>query len=130
MPGALEPLRYQANETSAAKPASDELAFVKLRFKRPDQDVSEPLEVPVLRSQAAKSLNEASAETRFAMAVAGFGELLRGGRYSGSRFNYDNVQSLARAALGEDRFGYRHEFVRLIELARRQQPVPSTAVKD
>ena len=54
---------------------------------------------------------------RFAAAVAGFGQLLRGGRYTGD-YDYDDVIALAQGARGEDPFGYRAEFVDLVRLAR------------
>ena len=47
--------------------------------------------------------------------MAGFGQLLRGGRYTGG---YDEVNALARGARGGDLFGYRAEFVDLVRLAR------------
>jgi Ca-activated chloride channel family protein len=56
-------------------------------------------------------------ETRFAAAVAGFGQLLRGGRYMGD-FSYDDVAELAVGAKGDDPFGYRAEFVNLVRLAK------------
>jgi Ca-activated chloride channel family protein len=55
-------------------------------------------------------------ETRFAAAVAGFGQLLRGGRHMGD-FSYDDVTALAAGAKGDDPFGYRAEFVNLVRLA-------------
>ena len=55
-------------------------------------------------------------ETRFAIAVAAFGQLLRGGRYTGE-FSYEDVIELARAAKGDDQFGYRAEFINLVRLA-------------
>lgn len=54
---------------------------------------------------------------RFAATVAGFGQLLRGGRYTGD-YDYDDVIALAQGARGEDPFGYRAEFVDLVRLAR------------
>jgi Ca-activated chloride channel homolog len=60
---------------------------------------------------------DAPQEARFATAVAGFGELLRGGQHNG-RFTYDDVLRLASAARGEDPFGYRSEFLQLVRAAR------------
>ena len=58
---------------------------------------------------------------RFAASVAAFGQLLRGGKYTGE-FSYTDVTKLARGALAEDRDGYRREFVSLVELARTLTP--------
>ena len=54
---------------------------------------------------------------RFAAAVAGFGQLLKGGKYTGN-FNFAGVAKLAHSARGEDRFGYRGEFLSLVNLAQ------------
>ncbi|MEM9473307.1 MAG: YfbK domain-containing protein [Pseudomonadota bacterium] len=43
-------------------------------------------------------------------------QVLRGGRYTG-KFSYDDVVSLAQSADGEDRFGYRAEFINLVRPA-------------
>ena len=51
------------------------------------------------------------------IAVAGFGQLLRGGQYTGD-FSYDNVLNLARSGRGEDPFCYRGEFIALVRLAK------------
>jgi Ca-activated chloride channel family protein len=53
----------------------------------------------------------------FSTAVAGFGQLLRGGKYTGS-LKFDDVIRQARGALGEDPFGYRAEFVSLAQKAK------------
>ena len=58
---------------------------------------------------------------RFAAAVAGFGQLLRGGRHTGN-FGYDDVLALARGARGADPHGYRGEFLTLVGLARSLDP--------
>ncbi len=46
-----------------------------------------------------------------------YGELLRGGRHTGS-FSYDDVLKLAIAARGDDPFGYRSEFLQLVRAAK------------
>ena len=49
--------------------------------------------------------------------MAGFGQLLRGGQYTG-KLTYTDVRQLASASLGSDRYGYRSEFLRLVDLAQ------------
>ena len=56
-------------------------------------------------------------DARFASAVAGFAELLRGGRYTGS-LSYDDVLRIANASRGPDDFGYRSEFLELVRAAK------------
>ena len=62
-------------------------------------------------------MEAAPRDARFAAAVAAFGQLLRGGPYTGD-FSYDDVIVLAQDARGEDPFGHRAEFIRLVRLAQ------------
>ena len=54
---------------------------------------------------------------QFSTAVAGFGQLLRGGKYTGP-LKYDDVIREARGALGDDPYGYRAEFLTLVHKAK------------
>jgi Ca-activated chloride channel family protein len=58
-----------------------------------------------------------AAETAFATAVAGFAQILKGGKYTGD-FTYDDVIELARDNRGDDPYGHRTEFVQLVRKAR------------
>ena len=49
--------------------------------------------------------------------MAGFGQLLRGGTFTGP-LSYDDVIGQAQAARGDDAFGYRTEFVQLVRKAK------------
>jgi Ca-activated chloride channel family protein len=112
-----EPLRYGQPATADSAARGDEIAFLRLRYKQPDGDVSQLQEWPIRRDQVVKDWKEASERFRFAAAVAGFGQLLRGGRYT-TAFGYDDVLTLARGARGTDPFGYRGEFLTLVGLAK------------
>ena len=94
-----------------------ELATLKIRFKLPGADTSTPITRVVTFADAFASVDAAPRETRFAAAVAGFGQLLRGGRHTGA-YGYDDVIALAQGARGDDPFGYRAEFVNLVRLAK------------
>jgi secreted protein with Ig-like and vWFA domain len=94
-------------------PASDETMTVKLRWKAPDKDVSELMEVPV--KDAGAALGEAGPETRWALSVAGFASMLRHSQFAGMTWN--DIRSLAASAKGEDPHGYRGEFLQLIDRA-------------
>ena len=114
----IEPLRYRTEADEAPGPDfANEYAFLKIRYKLPDGDTSTLMVRPVTRADHADSFATAPREARFAAAVAGFGQLLRGGRYTGD-YGFDDVIELARGAKGEDRFGYRAEFVNLVRLAK------------
>lgn len=115
----IDPLRYQSTPAVPAA-AGDEIAFVRLRYKLPGQNASRLIERAVRRADGLDNLEAASDDFRFAAAVAGFGQLLRGdgngGRYTGN-LSYADVVRLARDARGSDPFGYRGEFLGLVSTA-------------
>jgi Ca-activated chloride channel homolog len=111
--GRVDDLRYAKPE--AASGVKGELAHVRLRYKAPEADSSQLLEFPV-RKSAVAALDRSSNDFRFAVSVAAFGQLLRGGKYVGS-FDFDDVHELASGSLAADRDGYRREFLSLVETA-------------
>ena len=115
--GMIESSRYApAPETSGDK--RGEYAFVKIRYKLPDQDASKLITQPV---SDADTLELGGAgpggEAGFATAVAGFAQLLKGGKYTGD-YSYDDVIKLALASRGDDPYGYRNELVQLVRKAK------------
>ena len=117
----MDDLRY-ADSTAVASGArrSSELGFVKIRYKLPKSDTSRLINTPIDGRFEVRSFEAAPRDARFATAVAGFAELLRGGRYTGS-LSYDDVLRMANASRGPDEFGYRSEFVELVRAARSAQ---------
>ncbi len=105
----VDPLRY--SDRAEPTGVDTEVAFVKLRYKEPDRDVSRLLTQPVMDRPV-----EATGETRWAAAVAGFGMLLRESPHAGD-LTWSDVMELARGARGQDPNGYRGEFLRLVEIA-------------
>ena len=105
-------LRYAQADAEEANP-SRELAFLKLRYKRPGEDRSNLIETPILPDRQ----DIAPSETQFAAAVAGFGDLLRGTTEIAG-WTYDDALALASSARGDDPFGYRAEFLNLVRLAK------------
>jgi Ca-activated chloride channel family protein len=91
----------------------DELGHVKLRYKLPTGSTSVPFDVVV-----ANRVREASADFRFAQAVAAFGLILRNSEHRGSASS-EMVLALARGALGPDQHGYRREFIEIVEAYSR-----------
>lgn len=117
----IAPLRYSGGDGPEAAGTdaefSGEHAFVKIRYKRPDADTSILITRAVTAADAFESVDSSPREARFAAAVAGFGQLLRGGRHTGD-YGYDDVIALAQRARGDDPFGYRAEFINLVRLAK------------
>ncbi|MFN3822491.1 MAG: von Willebrand factor type A domain-containing protein [Pseudorhodobacter sp.] len=105
----LPPLRYQATEPAAQ--TSDELGFLRLRYKAPGETTSALIEAPILPG------GEADGEARFAAAIAGFGQLLTGATYLGE-WGWPEAIALALEGRGPDEFGYRAEAISLMRLAQ------------
>jgi Ca-activated chloride channel family protein len=112
-----DPLRYGKEEAAAPAADSAELAFLKMRWKKPASDTSELVTLPVTDADAVADVNAAPADVRFSVAVAAFGQKLKGVPAL-QDYAYGSVLGLAEAARGNDPFGYRAEFLKLVHLAR------------
>ncbi|MBD8529082.1 MULTISPECIES: VWA domain-containing protein [unclassified Massilia] len=115
----VDPLRYGAGKQPAPAPAfaskSDELCFVRVRYKLPGESNSRLVEQPVRAGSARSALAAAPLDQRFAVAVAAFGQRLRG-EPQVADYSYADIADLANGARGADTEGYRAEFVRLVRL--------------
>lgn len=120
--GRVPALRY-GDKPQHKRADTDELAFVKLRYKQPGQKHSVELTRTITSSAINASMDDSSDDLRFAASVAGFGQLLRGGTFLAD-WDYEDALVLARSARGEDPHGYRGEFVNLIELAQSLSSAP------
>jgi Ca-activated chloride channel family protein len=112
-----EPLRYQQPATAVqprAARAANELLDLRIRYKDPEGSESRLVEMPLVDRGTAFS--NASADFRFASAVAGFGMILRDSAYKGSA-TLDWVFATAQNSRGVDKNGYREEFLRLVQRA-------------
>ncbi len=104
-----DPLRYGAAVASGDSP---ELGFLRLRWKAPGATDSQLSETAILPTDAPPD-----DDARFAAAIAGFGQLLRGDGGTGD-WGYADAAALAEGARGADPFGYRIEAVNLMRLAQ------------
>ncbi len=110
----VDTLRYQASSPSAAGAHTDELATIKVRYKAPEGGASQKLSFLV--RTAVTPFKEARVDTRWAATVAGFGLLLTGSR-AVDGYDWADVRSAARAAVGADPRGERKEFLELVDRA-------------
>ncbi|BAY06910.1 vWA domain-containing protein [Calothrix sp. NIES-2098] len=113
----VDPLRYQRSGVTQADTVSNELMQLKLRYKLP-QDSTSQLITQTIPDDDFSAQREPSTNLRFAAAVATFGMLLRNSEYKGNA-NYDLAIALATQGKGEDRDGYRGEFIRLVEQSQK-----------
>lgn len=112
----VDPLRYGGGKKAAPTGKNDELAFVRVRYKLPGESKSRLAEQPVRPAMAGATLAAAPADQRFAVAVAAFGQRLRG-EPQVSDYSYADIATLANDARGADADGYRAEFVKLVRMA-------------
>ena len=113
----VDKLKYQAEKAAppaGAPAAAAEVLTVKLRYKEP-RGLSSKLLTQALTGAPAP-LASASADFRFAAAVAQFGLLLRQSEQRGTA-TWAATEQLAHGARGTDADGYRAELVRLVRLA-------------
>lgn len=103
------------------QPARKELLTVKLRYKKPEEEVSQPVQqefpvedIPVSGQQ----LSGASDDLLFAASVASFGMNLRGSKYRGN-WGFAEALETAQGALGDASDPQRTEFVQLVQRAMR-----------
>lgn len=132
----VDPLRYADKDAEkvvdSAEPTPDngEYAFLKIRYKLPNEDVSKLITTPVTQSSqqplaktdcgsAVDCLQRvgASDDVRFSTSVAAFAQILKNDNAI-AHMSLDDVIALAQSGKGEDPFGYRAEFINLVRLAK------------
>ncbi|MFL5743154.1 MAG: von Willebrand factor type A domain-containing protein [Niastella sp.] len=108
----VDPLRYQSQKQKKQSASfSNELMFVKIRYKKPDEDSSKLMEVSVKDDSRVASNN-----MHFASAVAAFGMVLRNSEFKGGS-NYKLVKSLATSSIESSSDAYKKEFLELVKKA-------------
>lgn len=110
-------LRYQPSPQAQSSTAG-ELAFLRIRYKLPGEDESRLLERPITNADMVADISRANESARWATAVAGYGQLLRGDPYLTRGYDWDDVIRLAQSARGDDEFGWRAEFIQLARAAQ------------
>lgn len=116
----IDDLRYGEAAQGGGVANAGEYAFVKIRYKAPGEQTSRLIETPVTDADAVSSFAGASEDLRFSVAVAAFGQKLRG-TDALAGYGYDRIMEIAAAARGADPFGYRAEFLSLVRLASALQ---------
>lgn len=101
--------------------AQEELMTVKLRYKKPDEEVSQPVQqdfpvkdIPI----SGKQLSTVSDDLMFAASVASFGMNLRGSKYRGN-WGFAEALETAQGAQGDGNDPERTEFIQLVQRAMR-----------
>lgn len=111
----VDPLKYQKVEKATTNYVSNDMLTIKFRYKELNGTVSKLSQVVVVDKPV--DFKNASADFRFASAVAEFGMLLRDSEFK-QNARFDEAIKIARAAKGNDDEGYRAEFIKLAESAK------------
>jgi Ca-activated chloride channel family protein len=101
-----------------ARPEANESFIVRLRWKKPEGDTSVERSYPV--TDDGRDYAKATDDFKFATAVTSFALVLRDSKYKGTA-TLDAALELADSSKGEDRSGYRAEFLEIIRKAKALQ---------
>jgi Ca-activated chloride channel homolog len=108
-------LKYQDKRPDTEAATTGEWLTLRMRYKHPDTDAATEIAFPLGKDGLRRN---GSPDFRFAASVAAFGLLLRDSEYKGTA-TWASVEELAKAALGADRKGYRHDFLDLVGQTQR-----------
>ena len=95
---------------------------MKVRYKLPGGAVSNLIERPIGARDAYPTVQAAPEATRWALAVAAFGQMLKADPRVDAGYDWSDVSALAQGARGDDPYGIRAEFVQLVRAAGESQP--------
>src|SRR6185312_14221898 len=112
-----DPLRYKQR---ANGDPFGELAFLKIRYKRPGETASQLITTPITDADVVTDFARLPTDMRFAAAVAGSAQLMRHDPYV-KNFGFERAIQIAERAQGDDRFGYRREFIALLRAATKAE---------
>ena len=88
--------------------------LLKMRYKEPDEEKSMYMDTYMNSDNVSEEMSE---NMGFASAVVEFGMLLRHSKFR-ENSSYDSVLERAQENIGSDPFGYRGEFLEMVEIAR------------
>jgi Ca-activated chloride channel family protein len=118
-PASVDPLRYQG-ELQGANDPREEIAYLKIRYKLPHATTSKLMQRPITSKDVVRDLAQAPDSTRLALAVAAYGQKLRGDPWLNDSFGWPQIEGLAQTANtggSEDENGLRKQFVGLVRKA-------------
>jgi Ca-activated chloride channel family protein len=111
----VDELKYQISKPDPDVSKTNELMTVKFRYKKPEREVSKLLVHVIVDDNL--SVAKTTDNFRWAASVASFGMLLRHSEFLNG-FSEDAILRLAQNAKGDDKDGYRTEFISLISADR------------
>jgi len=122
-PSQIPERRYDRNRIGVGGgDPSGEIGFVQVRYKRPGEDTSRLIQQVVANRAGGPVSAQPPESTRWALAVAAFGQRLRGDPWMSADYGWDEILEQAQGARGEDPYGERAEFVQLVRAAAELPP--------
>jgi len=104
----VDPLEYQKQSVVSD---SKNMMTVKIRYKKPDEDVSK-----LITQRVSPDKLKATNNLKFASSVVEFGMILRESEYKGTA-TFATAYKMAKESIGKDEFGYRADFIKMVELS-------------
>ncbi len=106
----VDPLEYQFLKTNN----SSNIMTVKLRYKQPTGTISKLIVKRYKENDITKS--KMTSNFKLAASVAEFGLILRDSEFK-NEASFAQTLALAKESKGEDKYGYRNEYIRMVETA-------------
>lgn len=114
-PEAIDPHDTQETPGKPGEPKEQEIARVKVTYNAPNDAAAREVSKKVWEIEDEAEHKEPSSDFKFSAAVAKFGMLLLSNSESRLSSTLAALLQLAKDAVGEDRYGYRAEFIKLVE---------------
>jgi Ca-activated chloride channel family protein len=110
--------RYTKQEQNASPTTGDhagELAFLKIRYKKPDEERSRLISRPILDSDM-QTIDAASQDVKFSIGAAAFAQKLKHEPWVDD-YGWKAIESLMKQGQGSDTYALRGEAIRLVQIA-------------
>ncbi|HWQ87451.1 vWA domain-containing protein, partial [Brevundimonas sp.] len=118
-PSQIPERRYDQNRVGVGGGDPDgEVGFVQVRYKLPGERDSRLMQHVLSNGGAGRVSAQPPESTRWAMAVAAFGQRLRGDPWMAEGYGWNDILEQAQGARGEDPYGERAEFVQMVRAAQ------------
>ncbi len=118
-PARLPERRYPDNRVGVGGgDPNGEIGFIQVRYKQPGAARSELIQQPIANRVSGPVSAQPPEATRWALAVAAFGQKLRGDPWMDADYGWDRILEQAQGARGDDPYGERAEFVQLVRAAQ------------
>jgi Ca-activated chloride channel family protein len=118
-PSQIPDRRYDQNRIGVGGgDPTGEIGFVQVRYKLPGEADSRLIQRVVSNSGQPSGSVQPPESTRWALAVAAFGQRLRGDPWMPADYGWNQILEQAQGARGNDPYGDRAEFVQMIRAAQ------------